>query len=74
VDQLVNSIINVFSCGNTRRQYWIWHIRNDVGLILVLLCIQPFPDNMLRIRIFHTVDPFEIWNDQLGHPKECVKN
>ena len=36
--------------------------------------IQPFPYNMLRIRIFHTVDPFEIWNDQLGHPKECVKN
>ena len=40
-----------------------------MDLILVVLCIQPFPYNMLRIRIFHIVDPFKIWNDQLAHPK-----
>jgi len=27
----------------------------------------------LRIRIFHVVDPFKIWNGQLGHPKRYVK-
>ena len=52
----------------------IWHIRNEIELILVVLCIQPFPYNMLRIRIFHIIDPFKIWNDQLSHPKGCVKN
>ena len=40
-----------------------------MDLILVVLCIQPFPYNILRIRIFHIVDPFKIWNDQLAHPK-----
>ena len=59
----------MFSYGNTRRQHWILHIRNEIGLIFVVLCIQPFPYNMLRIRIFHIIDPFKIWNDQLAHPK-----
>ena len=53
----------------------IWHIRNEIRLIFfVVLCIQPFSYNILRIKNFHIVDPFKIWNDQLAHPKGCVKN
>ena len=53
----------------------IWHIRNEIRLIFfVVLCIQPFSYNMLRIKFFHTVDLFKIWNDQLSHPKGCMKN
>jgi len=52
----------------------IWHISNEMGLILVMLRIRPFPYNMLRIKFFHIVDPFKIWNDQLGHPNRYVKN
>ena len=40
---------------------------------MAVLCIQPSPYNVLRIRIFHVVDPFKIWNGQLGHPKRYVK-
>ena len=43
-------------------------------LFFVVLCIQPFSYHMLRIKFFHTVDLFKIWNDQLSHPKGCVKN
>jgi hypothetical protein len=64
----------MFSFENTKGQHWIWHISNEIGLNLVVLCIQPSPYNLLRIRIFHIVDAFKIWNDQLGHPKGWVKN
>ena len=29
--------------------------------------------NMLRIRIFHIVDPFKIWNDQLAIHRDAWK-
>ena len=45
----------------------------DKTHFFVVLCIQPFSYNMLRINFFHIVDLLKIWNDQLSHPKDAWK-
>ena len=41
-----------------------------------LYCIMhtTIPVQHVAYKIFSHFDPFKIWNDQLGHPKGCVKN
>ena len=61
----------IYSCFpiNYKNIHVISTICNTFNIYSITICIQPFPYNMLRIRIFHIVDPFKIWNDQLAHPK-----
>ena len=51
----------------------IWHISNEMDLIFVVLCIQPSRTPGCVSKFFTRLI-YSIWNDQLGHPKGCVRN
>ena len=51
---IVCSILPLIVCSILPLSFFqkIWHISNEMDLIFVVLCIQPFPYDMLRIKNF----------------------
>jgi hypothetical protein len=49
----------------------LWHIRNKISLILVALCMQLSPYNMLRIRIFTLLIHFRFGMNNLAIQRDA---